>query len=101
MSNLYTFSRKLHRYLVLIILGLTLIMAGTGAILRYPSWFAWLPEWFDGGRVRYLHRNVSTFFTIALVVMALTGAYMYFHTLLVQRRQEKAQRQLPPQPPVA
>lgn len=99
MTNLYTLSRTLHRYLVLIMLGLLLVMAGTGLILRYPSWFGWLPAWLDAGRVRFLHSNVSTYFAIVVIVMALTGAYMYFHTLWVQRKQEKAREQLPPQPP--
>jgi len=96
MTNLYTLSRKLHRYLVLIILGLLLVMAGTGAVMRYPRWFLWLPSWLGTARLRYLHGQVSTFFAIALVIMALTGAYMYFHTQWVQRKQEKLKAQEPP-----
>ncbi|MEK7631683.1 MAG: hypothetical protein AAB445_02325 [Patescibacteria group bacterium] len=100
MTSLYILSRRFHRYLVLIILGLTLVMAGTGFFLRYPSWSVWLPSWLDMGKVRYLHGQVSTYFAITLVIMVLTGSYMYFHTLWVQRKQEKIQKQNPPPPPV-
>lgn len=99
MTSLYLLSKRFHRYLVLIILGLTLVMAGTGLIMRYPSWFAWLPAWLDMGKVRFLHGQVSTYFAIAMVVMALTGGYMYFHTLWVQRKQERAQEQQKTEPP--
>lgn len=96
MTSLSIFSRKLHRYLVLIMLGLLLVMAGTGLIMRYPGWFNWLPTWLSAGRVRYLHANVSTYFAIVVIVMALTGAYMYFHTQWVQRKQDKLKQHEPP-----
>lgn len=100
MTSLYAFSRKLHRYLVLIMLGLLLVMAGTGLIMRYPGWFSWLPAWLPAGKVRYLHANVSTYFAVVIIIMALTGAYMYFHTQWVQRKQEQLkQRQPPPATP--
>lgn len=99
MTSLYILSRRFHRYLVLIILGLTLVMAGTGLFLRYPSWSVWLPAWLDMGKVRYLHGQVSTYFAIALIIMVITGSYMYFHTLWVQRKQEKVQKQQDQQPP--
>ena len=99
MTSLYLLSKRFHRYLVLIILGLTLVMAGTGFLLRYPQWAGWLPTWFDIGKVRYLHGQVSTYFAIAMVIMAITGAYMYFHTLWVQRKQEKLHQHNPPEPP--
>ncbi len=99
MINLYTFSRRIHRYLVLIFLGLFVVMSGTGSIMRYPSWFEWLPAWLSAGRVRYLHGQVSTYFSIVLFIMALTGTYMYFHTLWVQRKQEKLKLQEPPATP--
>lgn len=99
MTSLFLLSKRLHRYLVLIILGLTLVMAGTGVFLRYPSWSVWLPTWFDMGQVRYLHNQVSTYFAIALGVMVLTGAFMYFNTLWVQRKQEKIHEQHSPSPP--
>lgn len=98
MINLYTLSRKLHRYLVLIMLGLLFVMAGTGLMMRYPGWFNWLPTWLPVGKVRYLHANISTYFAIVVIIMALTGVYMYFHTQWVQRKQEKLKPQEPPPP---
>jgi len=89
MTNFYSFSRKLHRYLVLIMLALLLVMAGTGAMMRYPRWFGWLPSWFTLSKARYLHGNVSTYFTIVVVIMALTGAYMYFYPLWQEHKQKR------------
>ena len=81
MTNLYILSRKIHRLLVLIILVIGLLMAGTGMALKYTFLSSSLP-FVDLGFVRYLHNVLSPFFAIVFLGMLITGIYMYIFPLL-------------------
>ena len=74
--------RKIHRIFVLLILVLLGAMAATGTILKYGS--------DPNGVLRYVHNQLSPFFTIALVIMAFTGTYLYFFPWWAKRKQNKA-----------
>lgn len=87
MLKLMFISRKIHRVFVLIISVLILIMAGTGTILKYPGITTVIP--FDLGVVRYIHNNLSTVFTIALLVMMATGLALYLIPIIVRSRNKK------------
>ena len=87
MMNLFIFSRKLHRLLVIVISFLTLVMGGTGILMKYPDTFY---AYIDIGMVRALHNGMSLWFTIALLVMGATGLFMYFIPYL---RTKKANEQ--------
>ena len=77
MSTAYSVSRKVHRILVLAIVITLIAMGVTGLVLKYGS---------DDGTMRYIHNNLSPLFTIILVIMAVTGLYMYIHPWLARRR---------------
>ncbi len=85
MIKFYLFCRKIHRIFVLTIVVLTIIMAGTGSLLKYSS-FASKISFIDLGLVRYLHNNLSPWFTLALVIMTLTGLVMYFYPWYIKRK---------------
>jgi hypothetical protein len=80
MINLYLLSKKIHRILVLIISMLTIIMGGTGLLMKYPS----IAQRFfvNKGFITYIHNNLSIYFVLALGLMMLTGLYMYFFPVL-------------------
>ena len=86
MIGTYLLSKKIHRLLVLLMLFLTLIMAGTGIMLKYLSFFDRHFHFIDLGLVRYLHNNLSIVFTIVLLLMALTGTIMYFIPYIQSRK---------------
>jgi hypothetical protein len=91
MTKLYLFSKSIHRYLVLIVSTLTILMAGTGIMLKYL--FLPMALGFDPGTVRYIHNQLSVLFTIALVLMMLTGIIMYIFPLL---KKKTIQPEIPP-----
>lgn len=74
LNKLYLNSRKLHLILVIPIAVLTLLMAGTGILLKYPQYsFGFI----DPNLIRYLHNQLSSFFTIFLGFMTLSGLVMF------------------------
>ncbi len=88
MANYYMLSKKVHRIFVLIIIVLGAIMAVTGLDLKYP-----IVQ--DNGVLRFVHNNLSPFFTIVLAIMALTGAYLYFYPWYTKRKAQKAAEKTP------
>ena len=85
MTKLYLWSRQLHRILVLIITALGLIMALTGFLLKYSSFAASHLKFINLGLVRYLHNQLSPFFGLVLILMVLTGLFMYLFPWLNQK----------------
>lgn len=83
MTKLYLFSKSIHRYLVVVISILTLPMAGTGVVLKFPESANTLR--LDIGLARYIHSNLSALFTIALVLMMLSGIVMYLFPILKKK----------------
>lgn len=71
MINLYLLAKKIHRLLVLLITFLTVVMAGTGILMKYSI------AVIDLGMTRYIHNKLSVIFTVTLGLMALTGLLMY------------------------
>lgn len=69
--------RKIHRYLVLIVTTIFLIMAGSGIIIKYPNYFSKV-GFIDLGMVRYIHNQLSLWLTFTLLLMAISGLVMYF-----------------------
>lgn len=86
MIQTYLLSKKIHRILVVLMLFLTLIMAGTGIMLKYLSFFDRHFHFIDLGLVRYLHNSLSVVFTIVLLLMALSGTLMYFIPYIQSRK---------------
>ena len=83
MTKYYLLAKKLHRILVLIITILSLLMALTGLILKYPALSLNL---INLGLVRYLHNQLSPLFGIVLTLMIITGIWMYLYPALQKRK---------------
>lgn len=82
MTKYYLISKKIHRILVLIITVLSLLMALTGLMLKYPAFNLNL---INLGLVRYLHNQLSPLFGIVLTLMIITGVWMYLYPELQKR----------------
>ena len=80
MIKLYLLSKKIHRVLVIAISLMILFMEITGFFLKYSS----VANIFsvDLRLARYLHNSLSPFFSIILVLMALSGIIMYLFPFL-------------------
>lgn len=69
---LYLWSKKIHRYLVLIVFILGMVMIGSGYMMNQNSYFSFSPM-----SVRYIHNAISIVFSITLGIMMLTGLYLF------------------------
>jgi len=79
-TGLYLLARKIHRTMVLVMVVLIFIMSPTGAIMKFPE-ISKTFSFINPLTARYIHNQVSPFFSIALMIMLLTGGYMYLFTL--------------------
>ncbi len=89
MTNTFVFMKKVHRYLVLGILVLGLAMGITGLLLKFPKIAADYLTFIDLGYIRFLHNNLSTYFSVVFFIMMLTGIWMYLYPGWVARRQRR------------
>ena len=89
MINIYLTAKKIHRLLVLVMIFLTTLMASTGTLLKYNASVAEHFPAFDLNQFRYIHNNLSVIFTIALVLMTISGTLMYFIPYLMTRKNSK------------
>jgi uncharacterized iron-regulated membrane protein len=85
MVKLYLFSKKIHRFLALIISIMALIMMVTGLNMKY-GWFFLNPLF-----ARKLHNAFSIYFAVVLSIMALAGLVMFIFPYW-QRWQNKKQK---------
>ncbi|MEK7597208.1 MAG: hypothetical protein AAB441_01025 [Patescibacteria group bacterium] len=79
--NLYVSSRKIHRFLVLIISVIGLLMAGTGTLLKY-TFISKKLTFIDLGLIRSFHNNLSPYFVVVFLGMLITGLAMYLFPML-------------------
>lgn len=92
--KLYLLAKKIHRYLVIIIVFLTMLMATTGGIMKYSSFFSDF-NFIYLGLVRYLHNQMSPFFSVVLFLMGITGLVMYFYPAVIARKRKKQSPEAP------
>lgn len=83
-SHIYLYAKKIHRILVLVICVLTVLMATTGALLKY-SFIASQFSFIDLRLTRWIHNQMSPFFSITLFGMILTGIIMYVFPLMKKK----------------
>lgn len=86
-ATLYVWSRTVHRICVVAMLIFTMLMGGTGAILKYPEIVSVIP--LDPGLMRAVHNGLSTWFLIVLGTMAFTGTYLYVYPWYVRHKTRK------------
>jgi len=75
--TIYRYARIIHRYLVVIVVILGLLMIKTGLSMHEGLYFG-----FDPVTVRYVHNSVSTLFSIVLGGMMITGSYLFIFPYL-------------------
>lgn len=80
-EKLYLFAKKIHRFLVLLISTIGILMAGTGILLKYK------PDFINLGSVRLVHNSLSPYFALVFLGMMITGLIMYIFPL-IQKRQD-------------
>ena len=78
--SIYLLAKKIHRLMVLVMVVLVFIMSPTGAIMKFPE-LAKTFTFINPLTARFVHNQVSPFFSGALMIMLLTGGYMYLFTL--------------------
>ena len=77
-------ARKIHRFLVIFIVILGLTMMITGTTMKYPNLMP-----IDPFLARRTHNIVSTFFSITLLGMMLTGSYSFLFPWLIKTFRNK------------
>jgi hypothetical protein len=75
-SKIYLWLKTIHRIFMYATTFLVIIMSGTGTILKFPLKFRSL----DLAYIRFLHNELSIYFTISLFLMMISGIYMYIFT---------------------
>ena len=75
-ANMFLLSKKIHRFLVIIISVIGILMIGTGILLKYK------PDFIDMGLVRLIHNNLSPYFVVVFLGMLITGLVMYIFPML-------------------
>jgi hypothetical protein len=89
MIKIYLFMKKVHRILVLIIITLGLFMGATGTLLKFSAFSAKYFSFFDLGLIRYLHNQISIYFSIVLLLMIFSGTWMYVYIWLKGRKKNQ------------
>lgn len=83
LGRIYTVSRTIHRIFVVLALTGTILVGGTGVIMRSDGALAWLPV--DPLTIRRVHNLFSGWFFAVLAVMGLTGMVMYVYPWYMRR----------------
>jgi hypothetical protein len=82
--KLAIWSRKIHRYLVILISVIGLVMMVTGYKMHQASEGNVVFPFIDSAGTRTLHNQLSTLFAVVLGGMILTGIFMYIYPWIVQ-----------------
>ena len=96
--KLYALLRKFHRILVLVVSTFIVFMGGTGLLLKYTFVTTKVLRFLDLNALRYLHNQLSPWFTFVLVLMAASGLYMYFFPMYQAKKAREHEEQRPPTP---
>lgn len=71
-ATVYLWSKKIHRYLVLVVVLLGIVMIASGYMMHEGSYF-----FFSPAAVRSVHNAISIVFSVTLGIMMLTGLYLF------------------------
>lgn len=86
--KLYLWARKIHRFLAIIIVVLSLIMGSTGMVMKYP-FLSGTFSFINPDAARTLHNNLSSYFAIVLFLMAITGLIMFLQPYLLKWKKKE------------
>jgi uncharacterized iron-regulated membrane protein len=82
--NLYQLARNVHRYSMFGFLIAAMVMGTTGFFLKFT--FIANKLNIDLVLMRYLHNQMSLFFSISLFLMAFSGLTMYLYPILKSKK---------------
>lgn len=86
MVSVYLLAKKAHRMIILPMIMLAVILSSTGAALKFPNVFSSVV---DVKQARYLHNQMSLFFSIFLFLMSISGLVMYIYPLINRKSTSK------------
>ena len=87
MTKIVVFARRTHRLMALTMLVASLVMTSTGMAMKYPQQFAFINQ----GQARFVHNYISPVFVIILIVMAITGGFLYIYPWLLRIKPRQPQ----------
>jgi uncharacterized iron-regulated membrane protein len=76
MTKYLSVARKIHRFLAITTTTLLIIMAFTGSMLKY-AFLSSIFSFIGLGMARYIHNQLSPWLAVSLLIMSVTGLYMY------------------------
>lgn len=74
------YARKIHRFLLLIVVILGLVQMITGMSMKYPG----MVPFVDPSAARLLHGQTATYFSVAFGLQMITGLIMYLTPKLIK-----------------
>ncbi|PIR08457.1 hypothetical protein COV53_02950 [Candidatus Gottesmanbacteria bacterium CG11_big_fil_rev_8_21_14_0_20_37_11] len=80
----FQLARRIHRTLVLFVVLSGLIMSITGMFMKFPILSSFMP-FMNQIFVRSLHNALSSIFAMILILMMLTGGYMFVYPWIQQK----------------
>jgi len=86
--QLFQWSKTIHRVALFGMVGFGLIMGITGSWLKF-AFLVRLTPGLDFQLVRYLHNQLSPFFSLFFAIMTATGLYMYWFPWYSKRQVAK------------
>jgi hypothetical protein len=93
LAKLAILARKIHRFLVLFVVVLGLIMMTTGLTLHEAEEGRQLFSFLDIGTARMIHSSISIIFSGLLSLMIVTGLYLFLYPWLQKITRKKVPTQ--------
>lgn len=84
MSSLYLLSKKIHRITMFIAVVLILLMTFTGTFMKFPFLLKYV-GFLNVIQLRQLHSTFSPYFSLTILVMLVTGVFMYLYPYLIKK----------------
>ncbi|OGK20188.1 hypothetical protein A2866_01650 [Candidatus Roizmanbacteria bacterium RIFCSPHIGHO2_01_FULL_39_8] len=88
MSSLYLLCKKIHRITMFIAVILILIMSFTGTFMKFPFLLAYFGL-FTIAQLTQWHSLFSPYFALTILIMLVTGVFMYLYPILKKEDSSK------------
>jgi len=82
--KLSIWARKIHRYLVILISVIGLVMMVTGYKMKQATEGVVVLPFIDYHAARVLHNQLSTLFAVILGIMMLTGIFLFLYPWIIK-----------------
>lgn len=84
LTKLSIWARKIHRYLVILISVIGLVMSVTGYKMHEALEGTNVLPFIDYAAARVLHNQLSTLFAIVLGIMMFTGIFLFLYPWIIK-----------------